>query len=67
MMTLYLEAIRFYGRAAERFARAVELPSRKFAVIRNDSGKLKLVSEVAVFRSSRTRFFIRGMSKACSF
>jgi hypothetical protein len=61
----YIEAIGFYGRAAERFVQAVDAAIAQIA-IPNASGKLNQMSEVAVFRNSRTRFFTRGMIKACS-
>ena len=62
----YLEAIGFYGRAAERFVQAVDAA---IAQIHGDPERFREVEpgvRVAVFRDSRTRFFSRGMNKACS-
>jgi hypothetical protein len=62
----YLEAIRFYGRAAERFVQAVDTA---VAQIRGDPERFREIeqaSEVAVSRNSHTRFFTRGTIKACS-
>jgi len=46
----YLEAIRFYGRAAERFVQAVDVAIEQIRGDPDASGKLNQVSEVAVLR-----------------